>query len=666
MQNRYYIRVIIFSVLVIAVLLAYRYGSTVYNAIGDVLPAKRLVQNQALASLPTKNGSNADLSHLEKSIIPPTNSWLSGMVLQKTPLAVYPLPLSFLAKNNGFEIGLPVVVATAKVISGGHTPGIKADIGDATFYKLNRYDKISATLGYTNSQSQPVADVTIAEGSPFVYYEAKIKSTITLQGITKDSVSKLDEQYLRYSLNGHDYVVVAQKGASIAWKGSVIEIVVDEGSLATFYTLANVKATDSLRSLAGNKLESVSTSYTEDGNNYTTTLNYKTTNKQPTVFLPMPYQHFNSQNMEEVTQYDSIYGQMHSYKGTAFSISSPTVTPSNELDLSRLTASQRIQLVSNLGVDIANTTIDKTDSYFAGKQLARAANLLAIAEQLGQKDAAAQIKSKLADAFSTRLGGEYFYYETSLKGIAANTNAFGSEDFNDHDFHYGYFLYAASILGKYDSSFVAKYKDQVNLLAADIANYQASRSFPLQRNYDPYAGHSWAAGLAPFSDGNNQESSSEAINAWVGVALWGKLTDNPELQQGGQWMLANESVAARSAWREVAASGYTSPIVDINFGGKRVYATFFTDDPVTKLGIQLIPLNPSMTNFANDVGIADRISHSIQNDNYNVSLGDYVLMYSALSDPTKAQALVLKQQDKFIDDGNSRTYLQAWIYSVSK
>lgn len=37
-------------------------------------------------------------------------------------------------------------------------------------------------------------------------------------------------------------------------------------------------------------------------------------------------------------------------------------------------------------------------------------------------------------------------------------------------------------------------------------------------------GHSWAAGLQSSWDGKNQESSSEAVNAYLAVAQLGKAT----------------------------------------------------------------------------------------------------------------------------------------------
>jgi endo-1,3(4)-beta-glucanase len=626
-----------------------------------------LVDQATLDGLSKKSGSSADTTRIDKSIIPPTNSWISGMVLQKTPLAVYPMPLSFLAKDTGFELGLPNVQSSPTVISGEHVPGITATIEGATGFSLTRYDKISAALTYAN-QSKQLGKVTLAEGSPFVFYRASEDSSLNVTDIgpsTKDASSS----YLRYTKAGHDYVIHTQDGANITVNGSAASITVPKDSLVTFYALPD-SGSDTLQEFSGNELSSVSVSDTTSSNNSTqTTFEYNTANSKPTVFVPMSYSNATSTS-NQIKVYDSIYGPMKAVTGTSFKTSVRTAKPSNQLDLSHLSDEHKKQLIAGLPDDIARTSITANDSYFAGKQLARAATLLDIAEQLGQTDDSNKLKSILRDGFAKRLNSQYFYYDPTLKGIAAQTKAFGSEDFNDHHFHYGYFIYAASIFGSYDSEFLKDYQKHVNLLVADIASYAPSVNFPVERNYDPYAGHSWAAGLAPFSDGNNQESSSEAINAWNGVAMWAQVTHNPKLASSATWMLSNEAATAQAAWRTVDTTpaylkGFTSPLTSLNFGGKRTYSTFFSDEANTKLGIQLLPMSPMMRQFTSDgPSIATVVSASIRNDNYNVALGDYVLMYSALTQPEKAARLLPKQKDSSIDDGNSRTYLYAWVYSL--
>jgi endo-1,3(4)-beta-glucanase len=632
---------------------------------GDNHENNSLVDNLTLNALEHKSGSSASTTHVGSGLIPPTNSWISGAVLQDVPKAVYPMPISFLAKKDGFEVGLPTVTSTPTTIAGPHTQGIGATIGDAADFKLSRFDKVSATLSYLDTSGANVGDITIAEGSPFVFFRASKMTTITVSGTTDVSNSS-DSSYLRFSRDGHSYVATTTSGATIKNGGGTAIISTPAGSLVTFYSLPSASTKDTLRAVAANSLTHVTTSHANNNGMITTSLFYETSNHKQTAVVPMTYES-SVGSVSPVLTYDSIYGPMPALIDSKLTTQAAAVTPKNQLNVSHLSASHKAELIAKLKMDSAAAKVTATDSYFAGKQLARTANLLDLAEQLKQMDEISHLRAILTAAFSDRLASSYWYYDTTLHGVAAQNKAFGSEDFNDHHFHYGYFLYAASILGKYDAGFLKQHSKQVDLLAADIASYTATSDFPLRRNYDPYAQHSWAAGLSPFADGNNQESSSEAMNAWNGVALWGDVTGNSSLSDSGRWMLANETATAQKAWRTVDTSppylaGYTAPVASLNFGGKRTYSTFFSNEPSTKLGIQLIPMNPSM------IGLAPgdkSIEATIQNDNYNVPLGDYILMYLSLSQPKKAEQLLSKQQESFIDDGNSSSYLSAWIFAQS-
>lgn len=626
-----------------------------------------LVDQATLKSLSSKDGSSADTSHIAPSILPPTNSWISGMVLQKTPQPVYPMPLSFRAQESGIEIGLPTVVATPTVISGGHTAGITAAIAHATHFQLTRYDKLSATLTYKNEQGSDMGHLTLAQGVPYIYYHALSTGEMTLSDIAPSHDPALSAHYLRYKKGNQDYVVVSSDTAPITISGTTAHIALEKDCLVTFYALPSDKQ-DTLRPYAANELTSTTTTHRIADHTVNTTLRYETSTHQPTVFAPMSYQTL-ANSPPSLATYDNIYGSMKAVAGNEFTTSVPEDMTSDKLDISHLTEQHKQALIKTLKDDAATTKISAQDSYYAGKQLARAANLLTLAVQLNQPAVADQLTATLKDAFAARLDGNYFYYDNKLKGVAASTKAFGSEDFNDHHFHYGYFIYAASILGQHDSSFLNQYKSKNNLLVADIASYETSADFPSTRYYDAYAGHSWAAGLAPFADGNNQESSSEAINAWNAVTLWGQLIHNSQLSDTGEWMFANESATARAVWRQQPANipnaaSYTSPLASLNFGGKRTYSTFFSDAPNAKFGIQLITMNPFMTSQRDDTATARHlVDSSISDNNFNVVLGDYILMYTSLYDKQRALNFADKQQDGFIDDGDSRTYMDAFIYS---
>lgn len=295
------------------------------------------------------------------------------------------------------------------------------------------------------------------------------------------------------------------------------------------------------------------------------------------------------------------------------------------------------------------------------------AQLLTIAHQLGEEELAAMAEQTLRQEFEEWfvLGKQElksFLYDPEMRGIVGNEASFGSDkDFNDHHFHYGNFIYAAAVLAEHDAGFLEAHKDMVNLLVADIANYTAEEAFPLRRSFDPYAGHSWASGTAPFTDGNNQESTSEAVNAWVGVSLWASQTENDALKMQADWMLSLEHATASHYWLlqsgappEDYLSAYTSPIASIVWGGKREYATFFSDDANAKLAIQLIPLSPTINHL--DKPLPKTLFAGTSTSG---TYGDHILMASPDASLDKA----INLPDSAIDDGNSRAYLYAYILS---
>jgi endoglucanase Acf2 len=209
----------------------------------------------------------------------------------------------------------------------------------------------------------------------------------------------------------------------------------------------------------------------------------------------------------------------------------------------------------------------------------------------------------------------------------------------------------------------------MNLLAADLATSGGSKYFPDRRGFDAYAGHSWASGYSPFADGNNLESSSEAVNAWNGLALWGQATGNEPLTTEASWMLSSEAASAKAYWTDFdmtqpVYTGFEHSVVSLNWGGKRDYSTWFSADANAKLGIQLIPMSPVAGYLAGDPKRIERSVTEATAGSFDKQFGDYLLMYSALGGTDAAQKALATARDlpeKDIDDGNSRSYLLAWI-----
>ncbi len=188
--------------------------------------------------------------------------------------------------------------------------------------------------------------------------------------------------------------------------------------------------------------------------------------------------------------------------------------------------------------------------------------LYQLATQVGADDAATAIKDRLVttlDQWTEPQGcaerpAFCFVYDEEAHGMVGMTPSFGSEEFNDHHFHYGYLLFAAGLLGEADPALVTRWAPVMDLVAADLGSAGGDGAFPDLRVFDVYAGHSWASGTSPFADGNNQESSSEAAMAWTGLATWAAATGNETLRTQATWMLSLEAQSGATYWTDVDRS----------------------------------------------------------------------------------------------------------------
>ena len=223
--------------------------------------------------------------------------------------------------------------------------------------------------------------------------------------------------------------------------------------------------------------------------------------------------------------------------------------------------------------------------------LYRAANLMTLAEQTGVTDVAAalrkgidgELKKWLAPKGCETSATKCFVYDDNIKSMIGLEPSFGSDELNDHHFHYGYILYAAAVMAKDDPALAEQYAPVADLLAADIASAQGTDSFPQYRNFDPYSGHAWASGSSPFADGNNQESSSESVSAWNALALWEQVRGNTDMYNQAVWMMSTEANSAKLYWTNADFSAFpefTHKIAALNWGGKRDYATWSARSPV--------------------------------------------------------------------------------------
>jgi len=620
-----------------------------------------------LDAVPTRSVAKPPRMRLAHGLAPPTNRWFSGLVFGNAPLPVFPLPLSFGLTGSGFAFGVPVVHTGADTITGGLQPDIAVDAGAASSI-VSAYDEVSVTIDELDGSGKTLGSVVIAEGSPLVSFTAKRGVTLTLPR--------------PFARSGNEWTAkVGDSEYALVTKGDVgrggDSVSLKPGQTAVWIAVPKGGDAGKLASFAA-PLVSTSMDYSTGGKQVSTAIGYRTKNASDTLFTAMPHQvaALDSAVKCDLGSYPSVYGKLALCSGTALKWASPALKPTASLPLDSLSAGQKDTLRTQIVEDTKSQSKLPTDTYFGGKALYRLANLLDLATQLGDTDSAATLQKKLSAALRTwtepdgcaKRGTRCFVYDKAMHGIVGLEASFGADQFNDHHFHYGYFLYAASVAASHDPALAKKIAPVMNLLAADLATDGSSKYFPDRRVFDAYAGHSWASGLSPFADGNNQESSSEAVSAWNGLALWAGVTKNADLEKEAVWMLSNEAASARAYWTDFDAGdpvydGYEHSIVSLNWGAKRDYATWFSAEPNAKLAILLLPMSPVAGYLGGD---PRRVSRNLSQGapaGYDVALGDYLIMYSAMAGPAQAAQAVKdaeKLPEKWIDGGNSRSYMLAW------
>ena len=617
----------------------------------------------ATAALPQREGLDLKPTRLADGLVPPTNRWFSGLVFGDAPQPVFPLPYVFTLAEDGFGFGVPVVVTSPKTIMGSNDPALDLVLPQAPAWQVSAYDEASVTVTDTRSNGT----VTIAQGSPYVSFSSPAATTLTAAG----AAWRAEGDVWLTKLGNDEYALV---GDGLTVDGDAVTVPAE--GRATWFVLPAGGDVARLAELAV-PLLGTSATWTV-GSEAGTRLAYATEDGRPTAYAALPHQQGAGATGCDLGTYPSIFGDLAVCSGTELAWSAPLYEARAGLDLSGLDADAKAELATHLAADVAAAQPYPADTYFGGKALYRDAQLWHIARELGATDQEQVLHARLVETMDRWMDPDgcatgdafCFTYDTTNRGVVGQSPSFGSDEFNDHHFHYGYFLYAGGVLAAEDPALAERWAPVMDLLAADIAASPASDLYPERRTFDVYASHSWASGTSPFADGNNQESSSEAVNAWAGLTLWAEARRNPALADQARWMHALEAQAARAYWTDFDRSepvyaGLEHTILPLTFGGKRDYATWFSAEPAAALAILVIPASPSSDHLAGDPErIRANVAEATATKGFDQQYGDYLLMYSALAgqqDREAALATARTVSDEAIDDGSTRTYLLAFL-----
>lgn len=266
--------------------------------------------------------------------------------------------------------------------------------------------------------------------------------------------------------------------------------------------------------------------------------------------------------------------------------------------------------------DIRQDILGQTNvssAYYDGKALAKfAATCYTLHDIVGNDTLALSGLQPLKQAFANHIDNLQtwpFVYDSSWGGVVSNASYvtgnpledFGNPYYNDHHFHYGYFVYAAAVIGYLDPEWLGNStnKDWVNMLVRDYANSDLDDPyFPFSRSFDWYHGHSWAAGLFDSGDGKNQESSSEDTMSSYAIKMWGQVIGDAAMQARGNLMLAVQKRSLASYYlyttdNTVEPSSFIgNKAAGILFENKIDHTTYFGAEPEYIQGIHMLPLLP--------------------------------------------------------------------------
>lgn len=278
------------------------------------------------------------------------------------------------------------------------------------------------------------------------------------------------------------------------------------------------------------------------------------------------------------------------------------------------------------------------------------------------------------------------YYDTRWGGIAGRQGFhdescgfadFGNACYNDHHYHYGYFLVPAAALIKLRPSMAgeAGFVDYINSMVRDTANpSKDDKYFPQFRAFDWYDLHSWSHGVTPSADGKDEESTSEDINFYFGVQMWGRATGNRALEQTGEMLVSLTAHTVQELFLMKTGNTHHHPdyvknhVTGIFFQNKAHYGTFFGADEWFIHGVQMLPLTPALllsrtpeycTQEWNDILSYLDLGAATEGWASLLLTGNM-----AISDPHRAYDMI-KGLGKNMDHGLSGSWAMYWAASLA-
>lgn len=519
-----------------------------------------------------------------KSQALPTNQWWTSALTGPLSQPLWTHPLAVRAAPEGFQVSSGPPAASANAVVTPFEPAVTAG-GPIGELRVVEYGAFHVVLRAGSVEAR------LVQGSPILY----LRFDGTEPALTAPEAT-VDGQVAH--ADGWDFVADGGSWrrdgdrlvATGARDGRIAVAKVPDGADRAAWD-------DAVKDAAAHPVETTTAAmaYDREAGTVTQTLTAKRRGGGPGVWALLPHQR-GSGGREMAGQYADALGAMSVVEADEIRVSAPMPGLLTEAPSIPLPGRARSEIVADLDRDLAAKPGDG-GSYFGMKELGRLATIAQVAQGVDDErrraEALDRLRPQLVDWLTYRGPGDgrYFTYDKTWGGLIAVPPEFGSEDYNDHHFQYGYLVRAAAVLAAADKGFLREYGGAVDLIAREYTG--GAPGFPPFRVFNPYLGRSAASGFAPFADGNNQESSSEAVAAWEAVVRWGLVRGQDDLVELGATHYAMEAATARMYWLGMGLDrpeGYSHRVAGIVWDAKIDYATFFDPRPESIEGIQMLPV----------------------------------------------------------------------------
>ncbi|ORX96514.1 endo-1,3-beta-glucanase Engl1 [Clohesyomyces aquaticus] len=331
---------------------------------------------------------------------------------------------------------------------------------------------------------------------------------------------------------------------------------------------------------------------------------------------------------------------------------------------------------------------DPNSYYFAGKCLAKLATLCWVLKDVLNNSqllnlGLEKLKKEL-EVYVQNKPRNPLYYDDDWKGIVSNAGFesgpaadFGNTYYNDHHFHWAYFVYTAAVIGYLDPGWMHE-GDHVawtNMLVKDFAESDyKGRDFPFSRCFDWWHGHSWAKGLVESRDGKDVEGTGEDGWASYCVKMWGRVSGEAEMEKRGNLMLAIQA-RSFSHYFYMQDNNTTAPqqfvgnkISGISFENKVDYSTYRSPTPASISAFHLSPISPATSLFRSrafikeewDTFFSDNRVLQVPGGARGVLMAGYAVLDPKTSWGFFRDGVEGSWDDRWVDDGSTRTWYCVW------